>query len=284
MIYSFTNKDGLGKILLLRQEESFQQYYYQQQAGFSFHTIAWNRGAAQQVTIDEVVYTMEPATILPIMLNQSFSFERPEDIVAWQFNREFYCIANHDAEVGCVGFLFFGPSPTMFVTLNEEDADMLNRLLAVFEEEFLSEEDIKAEMLRMLLVRLIIKATRLAKKQYLGTEEVAEEKFNLIRQYNLLVEIHFRRERQVQFYAGLLHKSPKTISNMFSLYSKKTPLQVIQERVITEAKRLFYYTDKPVKEIADELGFEDTAHFSKFFKNSTNQSPSDLRKAVQNNK
>jgi AraC family transcriptional regulator, transcriptional activator of pobA len=284
MIYSFTNKDGLGKILLLRQEESFQQYYYQQQAGFTFHTIAWNRGAAQQVTIDEVVYTMEPATILPIMLNQSFSFERPEDIVAWQFNREFYCIANHDAEVGCVGFLFFGPSPTMFVTLNEEDADMLNRLLAVFEEEFLSEEDIKAEMLRMLLVRLIIKATRLAKKQYLGTEEVAEEKFNLIRQYNLLVEIHFRRERQVQFYAGLLHKSPKTISNMFSLYSKKTPLQVIQERVITEAKRLFYYTDKPVKEIADELGFEDTAHFSKFFKNSTNQSPSDLRKAVQNNK
>jgi hypothetical protein len=71
-------------------------------------------------------------------------------------------------------FIFFGPSPTMFVNLNEEDIEMMNRLLLVFEEEFTSVDDIKGEMLRMLLVRLIIKVTRLAKKQYLGTEEVVE--------------------------------------------------------------------------------------------------------------
>ncbi|MFY7964629.1 MAG: helix-turn-helix domain-containing protein, partial [Chitinophagaceae bacterium] len=121
---------------------------------------------------------------------------------------------------------------------------------------------------------------RLAKKQYLDKSEIVEEKFNLLRQYNVLVEIHFRKERQVQFYAGLLNKSPKTISNIFSLYSKKTPLQIIQERVITEAKRLFYYTDKSVKEIADDLGFEDVAHFSKFFKNCTAQNPSELKKSA----
>ena len=77
-----------------------------------------------------------------------------------------------------------------------------------------------------------------------------------------------------------MNKSPKTISNIFSLYSKKTPLQIIQERVITEAKRLFYYTDKSVKEIADDLGFEDVAHFSKFFKNCTTQNPSELKKTA----
>jgi len=57
-------------------------------------------------------------------------------------------------------------------------------------------------------------------------------------------------------------------------------LQIIQERIITEAKRLFYYTDKSVKEIADELGFEEVAHFSKFFKNCTNQTPSDIKKSL----
>jgi AraC-like DNA-binding protein len=133
-------------------------------------------------------------------------------------------------------------------------------------------------MLRILLVRLIIKITRLAKKQYLGKEELAENKFNLIRQFYLLVEIHFRKEHQVQFYASLLNKSPKTVSNYFSLYYNKTPLQVISERIITEAKRLFYYTDKSVKEVADDLGFEDVAHFSKFFKNYTAQSPSEIKK------
>jgi AraC-like DNA-binding protein len=280
MKHSFTHKDGLGKLLLLQKMDSFKQNYFEQKTDFSFHTIAWNTGKEQKIIVDEIEYDFAANTILPIMLNQSFEFERPEEIVAWQFNREFYCILNHDAEVGCVGFIFFGPTPTMFVSLDEEHTEKMQKLLELFVEEYESEEDIKSEMLRMLLVRLIIQTTRLAKKQYLKTTEVVEEKFNLLRQYNVLVEIHFRKERQVQFYAGLLNKSPKTISNIFSLYSKKTPLQIIQERVIAEAKRLFYYTDKSVKEIADDLGFDDVAHFSKFFKNCTSQSPSELKKAV----
>lgn len=281
MKYSFTHKDGFGQLHLLENEVHFSQNYYKQKAGFTFHTIAWNQGQSQVVTIDEVKHTLLPNTVLPIMFNQTFQFERPEDIVAWQFNREFYCIVDHDTEVGCVGFIFFGPSQTMFVKLNTEDLDMLQRLLVVFEEEFVSDEEIKSEMLRMLLSRLIIKITRLAKKQYLGLEDVVDEKFNVIRQFNLLVEIHFRKEHRVKFYADLLNRSPKTISNYFSLYSKKTPTQIIQERIIAEAKRLFYFTEKSVKEIADEIGFEDTAHFSKFFKNCTSQSPSELKRAVQ---
>jgi AraC-like DNA-binding protein len=277
MKHIFNNSKDKGQINLLLEESSFEQNYFLQQADFSFHSIAWNRGPAQVINIDEVQYVFAQNAILPIMLNQSFSFENMEQIVLWQFNREFYCIANHDAEVGCVGFIFFGPSPTMFVSLSQEDIEMMNSLIMVFEEEFTSMEEIKGEMLRMLLVRLIIKITRLAKKQYLGTEEVVEDKFNLIRKFHLLVEIHFKKERQVNFYAGLLNKSPKTISNYFAMYSKKTPLQVIHERIITEAKRLVYYTDKSIKEIAEDLGFEDVAHFSKFFKNVTSKSPSELR-------
>ena len=277
MKHIFNNSKDKGQINLLLEESSFEQNYFLQQADFSFHSIAWNRGPAQVINIDEVQYVFAQNAILPIMLNQSFSFENMKQIVLWQFNREFYCIANHDAEVGCVGFIFFGPSPTMFVSLSQEDIEMMNSLLMVFEEEFTSMEEIKGEMLRMLLVRLIIKITRLAKKQYLGTEEVVEDKFNLIRKFHLLVEIHFKKERQVNFYAGLLNKSPKTISNYFAMYSKKTPLQVIHERIITEAKRLVYYTDKSIKEIAEDLGFEDVAHFSKFFKNVTSKSPSELR-------
>ena len=281
MKHTFTQKDGLGKLLLLQNQDTFKQNYFEQKEDFSFHTIAWNKGKNQKVIIDEIEYVFAANTILPIMLNQSFKFEKPDDIIAWQFNREFYCILNHDAEVGCVGFIFFGPSSTMFVKLDEEHTEKMQKLLELFIEEYESEEEIKGEMLRMLLVRLIIQTTRLAKKQYLNNAEIVEEKFNLLRQYNVLVEIHFRKERQVQFYAGLLNKSPKTISNIFLLYSKKTPSQIIQERVITEAKRLFYYTNKSVKEIADDLGFEDVAHFSKFFKNCTSQNPSELKKTAQ---
>ncbi len=284
MEYTFKNKQDNGQIILKVHEEKLERYFGSTNTEESLYSIAWNTGNRQIVTIDEIAYEFNAGNMLPIMMSQSFQFQNPVDVVLWQFNSAFYCISNHDAEVGCVGFVFYGPSPTMFVQLNAEHIGVMNRLVAVFEEEFLSNEDIKAEMLRMLLVRLIIQITRLAKKQYLDTDAAFDVKFNIIRQFNLQVEIHYRKEHQVQFYARLLNKSPKTISNIFSLYSKKTPTQVIQERIIAEAKRLFYYTDKSVKEIADMLGFDEVGHFSKFFKNCTSQSPSALKKLPKPNK
>lgn len=278
----YVSKDAAGRLLLLKNETVFEQHYPGDGKGLRYYTITWNHGPAQKVIIDEVQYEMPAGAVLPIMMNQAFRFEHPEQVIAWQFNREFYCVVNHDAEVGCVGFVFYGPQPVFFIHIDEEASRKMEHLLELFEEEMDSEEEIKGEMLRMLLVRLIINITRLAKKQYLGSED-PPEKFNLVRQYHLLVEIHYQREHQVQYYAGLLNRSPKTLSNIFSVHSKKTPLQVIQERIILEARRLFLYTDLSVKEIATRLGFEDVSHFSRFFKNQTAINPSDLRKSIQQN-
>ena len=97
-------------------------------------------------------------------------------------------------------------------------------------------------------------------------------------EYNFLVETHFRTQHQVKFYADQLFKSPKTLSNLFGLYNHKTPLFIIQDRVIMEAKRMMFYTDKTAKEIAYELGFDDAGTFGKFFKRHTGVSASDFRK------
>ena len=82
--------------------------------------------SSQQVIIDEVTYTMPGHTLLPLVSNQHFEFEDPKALVAWQFNREFYCIVDHDAEVGCVGFLFYGIHHPLFITLEEEDIDHID--------------------------------------------------------------------------------------------------------------------------------------------------------------
>ena len=83
---------------------------------------------------------------------------------------------------------------------------------------------------------------------------------------------------QVQDYANLLFKSPKTLSNIFSKYSDRSPLQLIKDRIILEAKRLLMYTEMSSKEIAFELGFDDPASFSRFFKNAVKESPSAFKK------
>lgn len=277
MKLSATEQSTGGDLLLLINEKHFDRMFFTRDRQHKYLTIAWNRCEKQTVTIDEVDYDFLPNTILPLMINQSFRFERPEDIVAWQFNRDFYCIVDHDEEVSCVGFLFYGSSDQVFVTLDETMQFKLQRLLDIFIEEFETADNIQIDMLRMLLKRLIIIVTRLAKAHSGPREVLADEKFGTIRKFNLLVENNYREHHTVAYYAQQLNKSPKTLSNLFALYNHKTPLQVIQERLIIEAKRLLYYTDKSAKEITYELGFEDAAYFSNFFKKHTSFSPTDFR-------
>jgi AraC-like DNA-binding protein len=262
---------------LIARAAAFERMFFRD-GKESLLTVAWNTGPAQSVILDEAELTFPAQSVLPLMVNQSFRFERPGDVVAWQFNREFYCIVDHDKEVSCVGFLFYGTSETMFITLDQPEQRKFRWLLFIFEDEMRTQDALQIEMLRLLLKRLIVKVTRLAMQQYLKGNDRQDRRMELIRGYNLLVENHYRQQHQVQFYARQLNKSTKTLSTLFALYKYKPPRQVIFDRLMLEAKRLFYYTDKSAKEVAHELGFENPAHFSRFFMKQTGLTPQDFKK------
>ncbi|MDB5148825.1 MAG: AraC-type DNA-binding protein [Mucilaginibacter sp.] len=280
MTRQFNHHQSNAQFRLVYNESNFDRVFYGKDRKDKLLTMAWNRGEAQQVDIDSVLYDFPANTILCLMTSEAFHFENPSAIVAWQFDREFYCIVDHDKEVSCAGFLFFGSSEKMFVKLNERTQKQIELLLEIFQDEFETADFIQGEMMLVLLKRLIIMVTRLAKEQYIREKELSGDKLDLVRKYNVLVENHFRKQHQVKFYAEKLYKSPKTLSNVFALYNHKSPVQVIQERVLAEAKRLLLYTEKTSKEIAYELGFEDAGHFSKFFKKHSGQAPTDFKKAV----
>jgi AraC-like DNA-binding protein len=151
-------------------------------------------------------------------------------------------------------------------------------ILQMLQDEFNTHDHIQGEMMQVLLKRLIIIVTRLARDQYISEKELPGEKLDIVRKYNFLVETHYRTQHQVRFYADQLYKSPKTLSNLFALYNHKSPLLIIQDRIIQEAKRLIYYTDKTAKEIAYELGFDDAGTFGKFFKRHTSMTTSDFKR------
>ena len=218
-------------------------------------------------------------SVLPLMMNQTFSFSQPAQLVAWQFDREFYCIVDHDKEVSCVGFLFYGAKQPLFLHLDASAQRQFDALLTVFADEFLTKDAIQGEMLRMLLKRLIIKTTRLAREQSFAPE-LTEADMDIVRRYNLLVENHYRTLHSVADYADRLNKSPKTLANLFALAHQPSPSHIIHSRIALEARRLLLYTDKSMKEIAFELGFSEAAHFSRFFKKQTGQPPSLFKESL----
>ena len=126
-------------------------------------------------------------------------------------------------------------------------------------------------MLRILLKRFIITCTRMARERF-AAGAGSERQFDIVRRYYVLVDRYFREKKQVQEYALLLHRSPKTLSNLFAVYGLLcfTP-------VLLDARRLLLYTSKSAKEVAGILGFEDAASFSRFFKGATGKSISEYR-------
>ena len=102
MIYSFLNPRLKSSLVLTLDEQQFERRY-DINSKDGMLAIAWNRGEGQTVLIDGVAYDFESNSVMAFLTNHTFTFENPSDIVVWQFNKEFYCIIDHDKEVSCAG-------------------------------------------------------------------------------------------------------------------------------------------------------------------------------------
>lgn len=244
----------------------------------SLYKFIWVQQGSFVLEIDHVGMTLKENEIISLTPLHHVEVKAIDGVyLTLLFNSNFYCIYGHDNEVSCNGFLFNGTSRIMRLQLSEKQKTVLQEITDKLAGEYDVKDNLQEEMLRILLKRFIIVCTRMARQKY-AIDPAKEKSFDLVRQFYVLVDQFFKEKKQVQDYADLLHRSPKTLSNLFSFYKLPSPLHIIHERLETEAKRLLLYTPKNVKEIADILGFEDTAAFSRFFKNATGESISDYRK------
>ncbi len=270
------NEFSTGAVLVVADEEVL--YTYKNSKEIGLYTFIWVREEDAVLEIDGISVTITKNNIVVLTPNQYFRYIDGSNLIVYQFNREFYCIKDHDKEVSCMGVLFYGNSAIPVIRLPEKEQNKLDLFHQILLEELDTVDTIQAEMLRMLMARFIITTTRLVKQQ--DDFNVVESQVDLIREFNALVEFHFREEHSVAFYAEKMFKSPKTLSNNFAKF-EKSPLQIIHDRIILEAKRLLIYTEKTAKEIAYEIGFEDASHLSRMFKKHTSFSPSEFKKQLK---
>lgn len=236
--------------------------------------ILWFTSDNNSITIDNIEFKANKSTIIFLTEFHKLEINKINEVQLIRFNRAFFCIANHDSEVGCKGILFFGASQVPAFMIPSEELEKFTILLGMFEMELDSKDNLQLEMLEVMLKRFLILCTRIYKEQ----KQIPNFKqLDMIREFNYLVEKHFKSYHRLADYDTLMNKSSKTLSNYFSKVSDKTPHQLIQERIMLEARRTLIYTDLSIKEITYEIGFEDIQTFSRFFKNNEGVSPSEFR-------
>lgn len=115
------------------------------------------------------------------------------------------------------------------------------------------------------------------------TDETATESAgssDLFRRFESLLEQHFVEHWSVAGYATALSVSPTHLSRLTKAATGHAASELIQERIVREARRHLVYTNLPVSTIAYALGFNDPAYFSRMFSGATGHSPRRFRDKV----
>lgn len=274
MIYHGLNKEFLE----LQQCQENLQITFDKTMTFPLQFV-WIKGGGSSFQYEGEWHKVQNNTILCLTAFHQIEFDNIETVRVIKFNREFYCVHAHDTEVSCRGLLFYGAQELPYFEIPSEELEKFETLWSMFQLELTSKEELQLEMLQMMLKRFIILCTRIYKTKMNYTPLQAKE-IDIVRHFHFLVEQHYKSKHTVKEYAELLNKSAKTLGNIFSIVSDKSPLQIIHERKLLEAKRMLRYADKSVKEVAYELGFEDIQTFSRFFKKSENRSPSEYKAEI----
>lgn len=137
----------------------------------------------------------------------------------------------------------------------------------------------KNDILRHLLHTVMLQALRIKEDGHEKPFEPSPE-LNLLLKFQEKLDVHFKRSRQVYFYADLLAITEKRLNRVTDHVLGKTPKQIIDERIILESKRLLAYSDNSVKDISFTLAFEEPTNFVKYFKKHTKQTPLEFRSNI----
>lgn len=230
-------------------------------------------------TIDFTTYTIQGTHMI---------FLSPYQLLTWfesdfktciqiRFHGDFYCIEYHKKEVACNGILFNSIYHEPFLSISKHTFTQISYCLEKIGE--LSNTELDYPIIKTYL-QLILALSSKEKQLSSNWQFVQQTHSESVTSFKEMLDLHFAKQRQVSFYADIFGLSTDAFSKKIRKIYGKPPTKLIQERVVLESKKLLHLTYKPIKEIAQELCFEDEFYFSRYFKKQVGISPKKFRDQV----
>lgn len=250
----------------------------------NYYTLVWLHTGNGKLKVDFSSYDFGKDYLLAFSPYQPFmlSPESAVEGIAIQFHPDFFCIHKHQQEVACHGVLFNNIYQPPYVNVDRDARATFAMLIKQMSVEMQNESLAQYELLISYLKVLLITASRLKVQQFSEIKLTAKDEKEpfILQKLKDAIEGNFKTKHSAGDYADLLHISSKALAKITKTHLNKTLTSLIAERVVIEAKRELYLTDKPIKQIAYELGYQDEFYFSRFFKTNTDISPQLYRDTV----
>lgn len=219
-----------------------------------------------KLTIDFQAFELEKNTIYLIKPGQVHQWSKsdfPNDCLGYifHFSKEFlpsYSMINE----------LFKNNSLPIIEISSSSMSKINQLISMVTQESTLENNLNAYLFGSIL-EFILKYKTSTTNLYYKDKRI----YLLID----LIEQNFKKEKSALFYAAYFELTTKRLNELTKKYLNKTLSSLIIDRNIIEIKRELTYSDLSMKEISQNLEFNDTSHFSKFFKKYTSYTPLEFK-------
>jgi len=242
------------------------------------YQIVWLAEGSAEVMLDEWRATVEgpSAIVVPPGVVHGFRFAPETDGRVLTLSARFL-VEGEFEDIGKAFRQLFSAPGVLHFSPDDGEAQRLDVQLSELSAEFALPGAADAPVLRW-LARAVV--WRLARASELGQREGGNAQAHqaLFTRFLLLVEQHFLEHWPMERYASRLGLSTQRLNRLVRAERGCTALELVHERLTREACRRLVYIAAPAASLALELGFEDPAYFSRFFKRRTGRSPNQWRR------
>lgn len=209
----------------------------------------------------------------PYMIRSIDKVEDDPEVELLFFKEQFF-LANQANVFALLQYNFFEANEQHVIPLSGENCRKFNNIYALLKQATVGNHPHEAALVRNYIDILLCEADAAAPEK----TQVALPA--LLTNFRSLLAKHILRERSVRFYAGLLHVTPKHLSEVVKAQTGRTAGEWIDQSVILEAKVLLQQKELSISQVADALHFSDQSVFGKFFKVNTGVSPLAYRQSL----
>lgn len=112
----------------------------------------------------------------------------------------------------------------------------------------------------------------------------SEKPSQVVARLKQLFQANVHRNVPLQEMSQFVHLTPNYLCRLFKRETGIPPQQFFIQMKMEEAMKQMLYTDLPIYLVADHLGFENAAYFTRLFRAKTGMSPSEYRKQGRQHK
>ncbi|MEP7320993.1 MAG: helix-turn-helix transcriptional regulator [Saprospiraceae bacterium] len=242
-----------------------------------YHILWFQKGSATHL-VDFKPVKIKPNTILFLNKDtvQRFDNKGGFDGKAILFTDSFFCKTESDNRFLRSSILFNDLFSISQIQM-DKTASLFSDLFQMMEKELEHEKDIsQSDILKNLLHNFLLLSERERRKQNF-TEIKKGADLDYLLHFKDLLETNYHSLKQVNAYSKKINVTEKRLNQATSNVLGKSPKQMIDDRVMLEAKRLLAHTHENVKEIGFTLGFDEPTNFIKYFRKHSNSTPIEFR-------